>query len=71
MSPDQLCPTLKRASEHPGSVPVDVGVARREIVMPPSVDLDLVRRFGLSVAKAVLNGRGDRVIDLEKTHILC
>jgi pyruvate dehydrogenase (quinone) len=66
-SPGEVRPALVRALAHPGPALVEVAVDRQEIVLPPSVDLDLVRKFGLFVVKAVLSGRGDEVIDLAKT----
>jgi pyruvate dehydrogenase (quinone) len=66
-SPDQVRPAITQALQHPGPALVEVAVSRQEIVLPPSIDLDLVRKFGLFVVKAVLSGKGDEVIDLAKT----
>jgi pyruvate dehydrogenase (quinone) len=66
-SSDQVRPALTRALRHPGPALVEVAVSRQEIVLPPTIELDLVRKFGLFVAKAVFSGRGDEVIDLAKT----
>jgi pyruvate dehydrogenase (quinone) len=66
-SPAQLRPALTQALAHQGPALVEVAVSRQEIVLPPTIDLDLVRKFGLFVVKAVLSGRGDEVIDLAKT----
>jgi pyruvate dehydrogenase (quinone) len=66
---EQVRPALTRALSHPGPALVEVAVSRQEIVLPPSIDLDLVRKFGLFVVKAVFNGRGDEVIDLAKTTL--
>jgi pyruvate dehydrogenase (quinone) len=66
-SPDQVRPALTEALEHPGPALVEVAVSRQEVVLPPTIDLDLVRKFGLFVVKAVFSGRGDEVIDLAKT----
>jgi pyruvate dehydrogenase (quinone) len=63
----QVRPALTQALQYPGPALVEVAVSPQEIVMPPTIDLELVRRFGLFVVKAVLNGRGDEVIDLAKT----
>jgi pyruvate dehydrogenase (quinone) len=38
--------------------------------MPPSLNLDVVKGFGLFLVKAVLSGRGDEVVDLAKTNWL-
>jgi pyruvate dehydrogenase (quinone) len=66
-SSEQLRPALTEALSYPGPALVEVAVSRQEIVLPPSIDLDLIRKFGLFVAKAVFSGRGDEVIDLAKT----
>jgi pyruvate dehydrogenase (quinone) len=66
-SPEQVRPAISEALDHPGPALVEVAVSRQEVVLPPTIDLDLVRRFGLFIVKAVLNGRGDEVIDLAKT----
>ena len=68
-SPEQVRPALSQALQHPGPALVEVEVSHQEIVLPPSIDLDQVRRFGLFVVKAVLNGRGDEVIDLALTNL--
>jgi pyruvate dehydrogenase (quinone) len=66
-SPEQVRPAIAQALAHPGPALVECTVARQEIVLPPSIDLDMVRKFGLFVVKAVLSGRGDEVVDLAKT----
>ena len=63
----QVRPALVQALAHPGPALVEVAVSRQEIVLPPTIELDLVRKFGLFVVKAVLSGRGDEVVDLAKT----
>jgi pyruvate dehydrogenase (quinone) len=68
-SSEQVRPALVRALQHPGPALVEVAVSRQEIVLPPTIDLELVRKFGLFVVKAVLSGRGDEVIDLAKTTL--
>jgi pyruvate dehydrogenase (quinone) len=68
-SPEQVRPALTQALHHPGPALVEVAVSHQEIVLPPSIDLDTVRKFGLFVVKAVLSGRGDEVIDLAKTNL--
>ena len=37
--------------------------------MPPTIKLDQAVGFNLWALKAVLNGRGDEVIDLAKTNL--
>jgi len=38
--------------------------------MPPTITPEEVRGFGLWLLRAVMNGRGDEVIDLAKTNLL-
>ncbi|MNW06927.1 Pyruvate dehydrogenase [ubiquinone] [compost metagenome] len=54
---------------HPGPVLVDVVVASQELVIPPSIKLEQAKGFGLYVLKAVMNGRGDEVLDLALTNL--
>jgi pyruvate dehydrogenase (quinone) len=37
--------------------------------MPPSISASQALGFGLYLTKAVLNGRGDEIIDLAKTNL--
>jgi pyruvate dehydrogenase (quinone) len=67
-SADQLRPALTEALGHPGPALVEVEVSHQEVVLPPSIDLDLVQKFGLLVVKAVLSVLGDEVVELAKTN---
>jgi pyruvate dehydrogenase (quinone) len=44
-------------------------VNRQELAMPPSIELNQMMGFSLYMVKAVLNGRGDEIIDLVKTNL--
>jgi pyruvate dehydrogenase (quinone) len=37
--------------------------------MPPTITLEQAKGFSLFMLKAVLNGRGDEVIDLAKVNL--
>lgn len=67
--PEQIRPMLIQALEHNGSALVDVAVNRQELLMPPSINLEVIKGFTLYMIKAVLNGHGDEVIDLAKTNL--
>ena len=67
--PEQIRPILIQALGHNGPALVDVAVNRQELLMPPSINLDVIKGFTLYMIKAVLNGRGDEVIDLAKTNL--
>jgi pyruvate dehydrogenase (quinone) len=67
--PEQLRPALEQALAHDGPALVDVAVNRQELSMPPTIDLQQMTGFGFYLIRAVLNGRGDEVIDLAKTNL--
>jgi pyruvate dehydrogenase (quinone) len=60
---------IAAALAHDGPVLVDAAVNRTELVMPPSITLEAAKGFTLYMAKAVLSGRGEEVIDLAKTNL--
>jgi len=60
---------LQQAFAHPGPALVDVLVHRHELSMPPTIKLGQMTGFGLYIAKAVMNGRVDEVIDLAQTNL--
>jgi pyruvate dehydrogenase (quinone) len=68
--PEQVGPALERALRHDGPALVDVRVNTQELIMPPSLQMEQVGGFALYMAKAVLNGRGDELMDLARTNLL-
>ena len=67
--PEQVKPMLNRAIEHNGPALVDVVVNRQELLIPPSISLEQISGFTLYMIKAVMNGRGDEIVDLAKTNL--
>lgn len=67
---DELEAALQQAFEFDGPAVVDVVTNRNELVMPPKINMEQIRGFSVWMAKAVLNGRGDTVIDLAASNIL-
>lgn len=67
--PEELRPALERALQHDGPALVDVIVNRQELSMPPAISAQHALGFSLYLLKAVLNGRGDEVIDLAMTNV--
>ena len=67
--PDQVKPMLNQAIKHDGPALMDVVVNRQELLIPPSINLEQIRGFTLYMIKAVLNGRGDEIVDLAKTNL--
>ena len=60
---------LRTAFAHGGPAVVDVVTNRDELAIPPKITLEQVSGFSLWMAKAVLSGRGDSVLDLAKSNI--
>jgi len=69
-TPDQVEPMIARALNYDGPALVEVPVSRQELSMPPTITYEQARGFSLFMAKAVLNGRADEVIDLAKVNLL-
>ena len=67
--PEELRPALIKALQHDGAVLVDVIVNRQELSIPPTITAEQALGFSLYMAKAVISGRGDEVIDLVKTNL--
>ena len=59
---------LSQALEHEGPALVDVAVNRQELTVPPNISLEQIKGFTLYMIRAVLNGKGDEVVDLAKTN---
>jgi pyruvate dehydrogenase (quinone) len=67
--PEGVRPALEQAFAHKGPVLVDIAVNRQELAMPPSLKLDQIVDFNLYLIRAILNGRGDEIIDLARTNL--
>jgi pyruvate dehydrogenase (quinone) len=67
--PEDLRPALERAFAHEGPALVEVIVNRQELSMPPTISAEQALGFGLYMIRAVMNGRGDEVIDLARTNV--
>jgi len=65
---DDLTPALRQALDHDGPALVDVVTARQELAIPPKIQLEQAKGFSLYMLKAVINGRGDEVIELARTN---
>jgi len=67
--PAEVDDGIAAALAHDGPVLVDAVVNRTELAMPPSITLEMAKGFTLYMVKAVMNGRGDEVVDLAKTNL--
>jgi pyruvate dehydrogenase (quinone) len=67
--PADLEGALRAALDHHGPALVSIKVARQELSMPPTIDFEQAKGFGIYLVKAMLNGRGDEILDLAKTNL--
>jgi pyruvate dehydrogenase (quinone) len=68
--PAELADAVKATLAYDGPVLLDVVTAKQELVMPPKIQLEQAKGFSLFLLKAIINGRGDEVIELARTNLL-
>ncbi len=66
--PGEVEAGVREVLAHPGPALLDAVTARTELSMPPKITLEQMKGFSLYMAKAILSGRGDEVIELGKTN---
>jgi pyruvate dehydrogenase (quinone) len=67
---EEVAPATARALKHDGPALVEIPVPRQELSMPPTITFEEAKGFSLFMLKAVLNGRGDEIIDLARVNLL-
>ena len=67
---DQVGPAIEQALRHDGPALIEAIVSRQELSMPPTITVDQMKGFSLFMIKAVLDGRGDEIVDLAKTNLM-
>jgi pyruvate dehydrogenase (quinone) len=67
--PGDVRDALARALRHDGPALVDVVTNRMELALPPKTTTEQVKGFGIYLAKAILNGRGDEIVELARTNL--
>jgi len=60
---------LRDAFAHPGPALIDVVIAKHELALPPKIQWSQAKGFSLYMLRAVLNGRGDEVVELANTNL--
>ena len=68
--PGDLPNAVRDVFDHDGPAVLDVVTATQELSIPPTIAADQIKGFSLWVLRAVMNGRGDEVLDLAKTNLL-
>ncbi|RXD06898.1 ubiquinone-dependent pyruvate dehydrogenase [Sphingomonas sp. UV9] len=67
--PGEVEAGIREVLAHPGPALLDAVTARTELSMPPKITLEQMKGFTLYMAKAIISGRGDEVIELGKTNV--
>ncbi|WP_110640695.1 ubiquinone-dependent pyruvate dehydrogenase [Salinicola sp. CPA57] len=67
---DRLETVLREAFAHDGPALVDVVTDGMELVMPPKIKAQQVAGFSLYSTRAIMNGRGDELVELARTNLL-
>jgi pyruvate dehydrogenase (quinone) len=67
--PADLREALVRALRHPGPAVLDVVTNRMELSMPPKATMEQAKGFGIYLAKAIISGRGDEIVELARTNL--
>jgi pyruvate dehydrogenase (quinone) len=67
--PGEVEEGIRAALAHDGPVVIDAVVSRTELAMPPSITVEMAKGFSLYMVKAVMNGRGDEVVDLALSNL--
>lgn len=67
--PADVRPALEKAFAHPGPALVDVVTNPTELVIPPEIQAEQALGFSLYAARAILNGRGDEIVETVKTAL--
>lgn len=67
--PDDVDAGVREVLAHPGPALLDAVTARTELSMPPKITLEQMKGFTLYMAKAIISGRGDEVLELGKANV--
>lgn len=60
---------IAEALAYDGPALVDAVVARTELPIPPTINVEMAKGFSLYMLKAVFSGRGDELVDLARTNL--
>lgn len=66
----ELDDVIRQALDYDGPALIDVVTASEELVMPPQIKMEQAKGFSLYMLRAIINGRGDEVVELAKTNWL-
>lgn len=68
-NPADLPAAVDEILNHPGPAVLDAVTNTQELAMPPKIEKSQITGFSLYALKAVMNGRGDEILDVARTNI--
>jgi pyruvate dehydrogenase (quinone) len=68
--PGDLDAAIRDVLSHDGPALLDVVTNPQELAMPPTITLEQVEGFSLWALRAVINGRGDELVELARSNLL-
>ena len=66
--PKALPEAISETMAYSGPVVLEVDTAKQELAMPPQIKLEHAKGFSMYMMKAIINGRGDEIVELSKTN---
>ncbi len=69
-TPKSLEKTLKEFLEYDGPAILDVRTAKQELTMPPKITFESAKGFGIYMLRAIINGKGDELVEVAKQNLL-
>ncbi|WP_320034750.1 ubiquinone-dependent pyruvate dehydrogenase [Halarcobacter sp.] len=68
--PEDLEDTVKEFLEYDGAALLDVTTAKQELTMPPKITFDAAKGFGIYMLRAIINGKGDELVEVAKENLI-
>ncbi|MEL0658991.1 ubiquinone-dependent pyruvate dehydrogenase [Psychromonas arctica] len=68
--PEKLPQAMAEMMAHPGPVVLEVETAKQELAMPPQIKFEQAKGFSVYMMKALINGKGNEIVELSKTNWL-
>lgn len=66
--PEKLPSAISEMMNYNGPVVLEVETAKQELAMPPQIEFEQAKGFSVYMMKALINGKGDEIIELGKTN---
>ena len=66
--PAKLPAAMSEMMAHQGPVVLEVDTAKQELAMPPQIKLEQAKGFSVYMMKALINGKGNEIVELSKTN---